>query len=707
MARPPHSPGPSDGIHDPPVGSGEFGLGALTELIEQSLDGVAVLDEASRVLYINPAGCEIVGRSSGELIGQTGLLAVSPERRQTARENLLQAMRDGQGRRSTRIVRPDGREREIEYTYMVLDATGRRMVASIFRDVTEARRSERWAVALARIASGAALAGSPEAILTTLAQSVVEATDLQGCAAILFDGDPPRFRVAGTWGLPGDYAQRFQEALAAGLDLPALRVFQTRQPLVIDRARQDPVLARCTAPGRALFSTSIVCVPMVARGRPAGALKMFTTVPDHDSAMLRVLGAIADQAAMAVDNAQLFAEARQSSRRQEALVQAGLALASELSPPTVLSRIVELACEVTDASYGALGVLGSDGRLDDFITTGIFGQQRDAIGDLRVGKDLLGVMINEARPLRLSGREADRRSVGFPPHHPPMTSFLGVPITVRGSVYGHLYLTEKRDAPEFTADDERAAVTLAAQAGVAIENARLFADAQARLAAEERNRLARELHDSVSQALFSMTLQTRAAQLALERGGLDPSGPLGSRLTRLRELTEGAHAEMRALIFELRPEAIREEGLIGAIRKHAGGIAARDDLPIEVEAPADHIKLPADVEEEMYRLAQEALGNVAKHAEASRAWVRLRATTAEPKELIVEIEDDGIGFDPAVPRPGHLGLDNMAQRAAKLGGTLDISSFPRKGTVIRATVPVKEPHGGSDQRPSTDSRGAR
>jgi PAS domain S-box-containing protein len=207
-----------------------LGLGALAELIEGSLDGVAVLDEALRVLYINPAGCEIVGRPSGELIGQTGLLAVSPERRQTARENLLQALRDGQGRRSTRIVRPDGREREIEYTYMVLDATGRRMVASIFRDVTEARRSERWAVALARIASGAALAGSPEAILTTLAQSVVEATDLEGCAAILFDGDPPRFRVAGTWGLPGDYAQRFEEALAAGLDLPALRVFQTRQP---------------------------------------------------------------------------------------------------------------------------------------------------------------------------------------------------------------------------------------------------------------------------------------------------------------------------------------------------------------------------------------------------------------------------------------------------------------------------------------------
>ncbi|HWC11927.1 MAG TPA: GAF domain-containing protein, partial [Acidimicrobiales bacterium] len=135
---------------------------------------------------------------------------------------------------------------------------------------------------------------------------------------------------------------------------------------MVDHAHQDPVLARCTALGRDLSWTSIVCVPMVARGRAAGALKMFTTVPAPDHETLEILAAIADQAAMAIDNAQLFGEARQSARRQEALGQTGLALASELSPPNVLGKIVELACEVTDARYGALGVLGADGRLDDF-----------------------------------------------------------------------------------------------------------------------------------------------------------------------------------------------------------------------------------------------------------------------------------------------------------------------------------------------------
>ena len=676
------------GVTQPPAGGrGHLSLDAVAQLIEGSLDGVAVLDEMLRVVYINKAGCDILGRPPEQLIGRTGLLAVSPEHQPATREKLLQAMETNPTRRNAKILRPDGREREIEYTNVVVDSADQHMVAGIFRDVTEARRSQRWATALARIASDTAMAGSPEVILNAIAKSVVEATDILACAAILFDGEPPQYRIAGAWGLPRDYAHHFEEALAEGLHLPALLAFQTKRPVVIDQGRHDPVLARSRASGE-LPWTSIVCVPMVARGRSTGAIKMFTKVPAPDPEMLELLAAIGDQAAMAVDNAQLFAEATRSARRQEGLVQAGLVLASDLSVPSVLGKIVELACDVTDARYGALGVLGPDGVLEDFITTGISDEERAAIGDLPRGKGLLGVMINHARPLRLRRISDDRRSIGFPMNHPPMTSFLGVPVTVRGTVYGHLYLTEKRNAPEFTEDDERAAETLATQAGVAIENARLFADAQDRLAMEERHRLAHELHDSVSQALFSMTLQTRAAQLALEKDGPDPRAAVASRLSMLRELTEGAHAEMRALIFELRPDAIREEGLVGAIRKHAEGIAAREDLPIHIAAPENRIPLPADVETEMYRLTQEALTNVAKHAEASQAWVRLYPPRQESAELVIEIEDDGTGFDPSLPRPGHLGLDTMAERAAKLGGRLDISSTPHKGTLIRAAVPV-------------------
>ena len=164
--------------------------------------------------------------------------------------------------------------------------------------------------------------------------------------------------------------------------------------------------------------------------------------------------------------------------RKQALLEAGLVLASELSLPVVLQRIVDLAVKVTDARYGALGVLGSDGRITQFVTTGISARERKAIGPLPTGRGILGVLITEARPLRLRRISDDPRSVGFPAHHPPMESFLGAPVRAGGRVFGNIYLTEKQGGVEFTTEDEADLVVLAAQAGVAIANASLYEEAQ-------------------------------------------------------------------------------------------------------------------------------------------------------------------------------------------------------------------------------------
>ena len=166
--------------------------------------------------------------------------------------------------------------------------------------------------------------------------------------------------------------------------------------------------------------------------------------------------------------------------RTEMLQEAGLALVSELSLEAVLRRIVELAVQITDARYGALGVLGHDGRIADFITVGITDEQRHRIGDLPVGRGLLGLLIQDARPVRIANIAEDPNSVGFPPNHPPMRSFLGAPVKARGRVFGNLYLTEKQGAAEFDEEDERALVVLATQAGVAVENARLYEEASRR-----------------------------------------------------------------------------------------------------------------------------------------------------------------------------------------------------------------------------------
>ncbi len=166
--------------------------------------------------------------------------------------------------------------------------------------------------------------------------------------------------------------------------------------------------------------------------------------------------------------------------RRDQLLELGLALAADLSLPTVLQRIIELAVELTAARYGALGVLGPNGRIRQFITVGITEEERRAIGPLPVGDGILGALIHDAKPLRLRRIVEDRRSIGFPANHPPMSSFLGAPVVARGKVFGNIYLTEKQGAPEFDAEDEAALVVLAAQAGVAIENINLYEEGRRR-----------------------------------------------------------------------------------------------------------------------------------------------------------------------------------------------------------------------------------
>jgi signal transduction histidine kinase len=172
------------------------------------------------------------------------------------------------------------------------------------------------------------------------------------------------------------------------------------------------------------------------------------------------------------------------------VVEAGTAIARGLDLDDTLRAVVEAAARVTRAAYGALGVLGPDRRITRFITTGLSDEQREQLGDLPTGRGILGVLIDEAEPLRLTDLTDDPRSAGFPPHHPPMRSFLGVPVAGRGAVYGNLYLTEAADGA-FTEEDQRVTVLLAGMAAVAIENARLYQDAteqaeQARRAADAR-----------------------------------------------------------------------------------------------------------------------------------------------------------------------------------------------------------------------------
>jgi two-component system sensor histidine kinase DevS len=240
--------------------------------------------------------------------------------------------------------------------------------------------------------------------------------------------------------------------------------------------------------------------------------------------------------------------------RTQRLVEAGLVLSSELSLPAVLQRIVELAAEITGARYGALGVLGPDGVITQFVTTGVTAEERAAIGHIPVGRGILGVLIADAVPLRLREIAEDPRSVGFPPNHPPMRSFLGAPVAARGQVFGNLYLTEKQAAEEFDADDQRALEVLAAQAGVAIENAHLYQEVDDRarrleavravtgaiLAGTKRGELlglvVRQARELVGADLATLAVPAGEARLVIEAAdGLD-----GDRLRGMAFPAEGS-----------------------------------------------------------------------------------------------------------------------------------------------------------------------
>jgi signal transduction histidine kinase len=202
-------------------------------------------------------------------------------------------------------------------------------------------------------------------------------------------------------------------------------------------------------------------------------------------------------------------------------------------------------------------------------------------------------------------------------------------------------------------------------------------------AVEERRRIARDLHDSVSQALFSTALHTRTAQKALDSEG--QSGPIARDLSAIGELTQGAQSEMRALISELYRDAL-EDGLVAALAEHASKLDASGTPTIQVRGPEGHLGLTPKVETQLFGIGREALANVLRHADASNAWVRVEAGGGR---VLMEIGDDGRGFDTATGHPGHFGLESMHSRAEEIGAVLTIASTPGRGTAVRAEAPAE------------------
>jgi signal transduction histidine kinase len=366
----------------------------------------------------------------------------------------------------------------------------------------------------------------------------------------------------------------------------------------------------------------------------------------------------------------------------KAVSDAVLAVASQQSVEKVLQQLVECARELAGARYAALGIPDGAGGFSQFLTTGMSDELVASMGPLPRTHGMLGAMLEETTPFRTDDLHGDPRFRGWwPKGHPDMRSFLGVPIVAAEGVIGSFYLTQKEGMDNFTHEDQELIELLASHAAIAITNARLYERSRELSILEERNRLALELHDAVSQKLFSLVLTAESTETLLERDG----EAARAQVERLKQLSREALDELRSLILELRPPDLDRDGLCGALRKHVEVLRQLHGVEIELKID-DAVSAGGDGrDQEVLRIAQEALQNALRHARATHVEIRLGRHDGQ---LALEVRDDGVGFQPDDPelRSRRLGLTSMEERADRLGGRLQIHSAPGQGTDIRLEV---------------------
>lgn len=379
---------------------------------------------------------------------------------------------------------------------------------------------------------------------------------------------------------------------------------------------------------------------------------------------------------------QAQAEADRKNLQLTALLETSrdMALTLELEP--LLAQLLEKLAGLVDYSGAAIFVLKGEAALELLSYRGPLPRERLVQHwDLRLAAHSTEVIrsrgpvivpdVRAETALARAFRATAQSQLGYIPDR--IGTWMGIPLRVRDRIIGMLAF-DHQETDAYRREQIELAQVFAQQAAVAIENAQLFEQAQGKAALEERARLARELHDSVSQALYGIALGARAALNAAEH---NPQA-LREPLEYILSLSEAGIAEMRALIFELRPEALAEEGLVAALARQAAALKARYGLEVQTHFGEEpEISLEAKVA--LYRIAQEALHNTVKHAEATQVELRLGRTG---QQLLLQIRDNGKGFDPHREFPGHLGQRTMRERAQAIGARLYLTSAQGCGTCI-------------------------
>jgi signal transduction histidine kinase len=556
--------------------------------------------------------------------------------------------------------------------------------------------------ALANIARLIALTTSLDATLAAISKRTTQLLDCRA-AAIFLPNALGQLQLMGQYGLPEHYGEtindymRFAVHQPDAMQPPTTLAFRDGVPVhrniltIPDDAPAGAHAARAVAVQDGWGS--IVAVPLVAKGTTIGTLTCYFAQQEPPSdEMLQRIVTITDHAAIAVQTSKLHAETERQLAEMTALHQTAALLNSSLDRAAVLNMIVEQAAQVTGARVCGLLELSSSG--DATIPRAIYGLDNFPFSDiaiLRHGPALYAIQQRE--PLIIRNHE-DAMAMpwwrddfaGQVTHGPQKAinakAFIAMPFGYQGAHNAVLMLVYDHPINP-SASELQLISTFADHAAVAMHNALLYEQAQQAAALEERHRLARDLHDSVTQSLFSMSLLAQVLPALWE---MQPEEAKRS-LDELRRLSKEALAEMRALLFQLRPVALEEEGLVEALRRHIESLQRRDGPALVFTATGEAERLPLALEEALFRVASEAISNALKHAHAKHITVAL---DIHDGTATLTVRDDGRGFDLAGhrPQPGHLGLPGMRERVERTGGTLHIASAPGTGTTITVRVAI-------------------
>lgn len=376
----------------------------------------------------------------------------------------------------------------------------------------------------------------------------------------------------------------------------------------------------------------------------------------------------------------------------EALRVASLHIQGELALDAVLQRIVDQACRLLDARYGAISVLDASRRIVAFVTSGISAEERARIGDPPQGRGVLGIPLDFGQRIRVPDLTQHRESAGFPANHPPMKSLLAVPVVSSGPFRGNLYLAEKRGAAEFGPDDEEVLIRFAATAAVAIDSSHLHERLRSLAVTEERLRIAHEMHDGLAQVLAYVNTKALAAREHLARG---KTAEADTQLEQLSQAAREVYADVREGILGLR-SSLGEHGQLADV---LASYVERWRLQAEIAANfefASSVALAPQQELQLVRIVQEGLANVRKHSRAKSVRIAIEPIGAPAHGVRLTIEDDGIGFNPAAlgrsefPR---FGLATMRERAESVGGSLRFETTPGHGARVVVELPTLAPPG--------------